>query len=140
MEGTIERVRATISLAAGQGASQARIQLSPESLGSIRIQLQRTDEGLIARVVADRPETAQALQQSSGELRRSLEASGQPLLRLDIEASGQRDLPTHDSGQRAAGGQAGHAADDRGPQIVDEPTSGQAGAAELPGTLVNVLA
>jgi flagellar hook-length control protein FliK len=137
MQGTIESVRATIAIATRQGASQARIQLSPASLGSIQIQLQRTDEGLVARVVADRPETAQVLQQSSGELRRSLEASGQPLLRLDIETAGQRELPARHPGQQVLGTEAEQ--DEHETALGDE-TATALGAVQLPGALVNVLA
>jgi flagellar hook-length control protein FliK len=137
MQAAIEHVRATIAVAANQGASQARIQLSPESLGSIRIQLQRGDDGLVARVIAERPETARALQQSSGELRRSLEAAGQPLLRLDIEASGQRELPSREAAGQTAGRGEQPAAEAGKP--AQEPAAEPA-SVESTGALVNVLA
>jgi flagellar hook-length control protein FliK len=140
MQGTIDSLHAMVAIAARQGVSQAHIQLSPESLGSIRIELQSTDEGLVARVVADHPETAQTLQQNAGELRRSLESTGQTLLRLDIEASGQRGLPTRNPDQKGAdtgGYQPSEDDQATATQPVDVPA---AGAVESSGTLVNVLA
>jgi flagellar hook-length control protein FliK len=46
--------------------------MSPRSLGTIRIQLHRTDNGVIAHVVTDSATTADALSQGSDDLRRSL--------------------------------------------------------------------
>ena len=86
----IETVRMTIEMAASRGYSQARIDLSPPELGSIRIHLHQTADGLVARVVAEHGAAAQTLQQGGQDLRRSLEQAGLPLLRLDIEASGQQ--------------------------------------------------
>jgi flagellar hook-length control protein FliK len=133
---TIEAVRATVELATRQGAARARIQLNPASLGSIRIHLTRTGDGLIARVIAERPEAAQALQQNGADLRRSLEATGLPLLRLDIEASDQRRPGAQNLNQpnsrRAPQGQT----EPDGPAITDPGVT-----PELPGrSLVNVLA
>jgi flagellar hook-length control protein FliK len=136
MQSTIDSLHTTITLLSRQGVSQARIQLAPASLGSIQIQLQRTEAGLVAKVVADRAETAHVLQQNSGELRRSLEATGQPLLRLDISASGQRELPGRP-------GQSGGETSRARPADDPTPTSGPAAATPAPAlqsTLVNVLA
>ncbi len=88
----VDAVKATFTAANQAGVSSARISLSPESLGGIKISLSQTPDGLIARVAADHPEAAQTLQQNAAELRRSLEASGMPLLRLDIGSSGQQGL------------------------------------------------
>ncbi len=85
----VEAVRATVELAARQGISQARIQLSPASLGGLRIQLRQTPGGLVARIVADHADAAQTLTQGGDDLRRSLQQAGIPLARLDIEASDQ---------------------------------------------------
>jgi flagellar hook-length control protein FliK len=140
MDRAIESIRATIAVAARQGTSQARIQLAPASLGSIRIQLQRTDDGLVARVVADRPETAAALQSSASELRRSLEATGQPLLRLDIEASGEHQLPGEaaDPHRTASNGDE-QPLTEEAVALGDGDAAGL-GAVDMLGALVDVLA
>jgi len=85
----IETVQDALAAAARQGSSQARIQLAPPSLGMIRIQLRRTDDGMVARVVAEHSSTAQLLEQNGGELRRSLESAGVSVLHLDISASNE---------------------------------------------------
>jgi flagellar hook-length control protein FliK len=136
----IESVRATIAIAARQGTSQARIQLSPDSLGSIRIQLQHTADGLVARVVADRPETAQALQSSANELRRSLEATGQPLLRLDIEASGEHQLPGGGPHSQGAGGGEQEPTDEHAVTFGDGAPHELGAVGDVLGALVDVLA
>ncbi|MBV8217191.1 MAG: flagellar hook-length control protein FliK, partial [Solirubrobacterales bacterium] len=86
LQRAVESVRATIELGARQGFSRARIELSPPSLGTIRIQLHRTDEGLTARVVTDNAATADTLSQGGDDLRRSLQQAGVNLLSLDIQA------------------------------------------------------
>jgi flagellar hook-length control protein FliK len=92
LQEAVDAVRATFTAANQAGISSARISLSPESLGGIKISLSQTPDGLIARVATDHPETAQTLQQNIGDLRRSLEAGGMSLLRLDIGSSGQQSL------------------------------------------------
>jgi flagellar hook-length control protein FliK len=82
----------TIQTQASTGNSIVRIKLTPPELGEVRVQLQQTSAGLVARVVADHQSAAQTLSQSAGELRRALEGSGVSLLQLDIGASdGQND-------------------------------------------------
>jgi flagellar hook-length control protein FliK len=84
LEQAIETVRATIELAARGGITQARIALEPAELGSIRIHLTQTSDGLVARVMAETPAAAQALAEGHAELRQSLSSLGVSLLRLDI--------------------------------------------------------
>jgi flagellar hook-length control protein FliK len=139
LEHAIETVRLTIDMAARQGVSQARIQLSPESLGGIRIQLSQTADGLVARVVAEHSAAAQTLQQGGAELRRSLESAGVPLLRLDIESSGQGGGSAHDPG-RAGGGARKHAElPTEGPDDAS-PASPVTAVQLSNGAVVNVLA
>jgi flagellar hook-length control protein FliK len=89
MQDMIDSIRATIEIAARQGATQARIALHPEDLGQISVHLSQTSQGLLARVSADTPAAAQALADGRSELRQSLSSLGLPLLRLDIGSSGQ---------------------------------------------------
>ncbi len=143
LEHAVETVRMTIDMAARQGASQARIQLSPAELGGIRIQLSQTADGLVARVVAEHGAAAQTLQQHGAELRRSLESAGVSLLRLDIEASGERSGSANEpfwSGARA-GSQSHSSNPGNDPDLEGEVTEPQPVAVELSnGAIVNVLA
>jgi flagellar hook-length control protein FliK len=141
MQEAVDSVRATIELGVRQGTSQARIELSPPSLGTIRIQLQRTDDGVTARVTTDHAATADTLSQGGDDLRRSLQQAGVTLVRLDIETRGdaqsqnQTNNPAQDSApsHQPSVEEADDIAGDAG-QI--EPT-----ALVLPGSArVNVLA
>ena len=104
LDRALEAIRTTIEITARQGATQARIQLAPESLGGIRIHLHQTASGLVARVVADHAAAAQTLQQGGAELRRALESSGLALLHLDIGSSDQQATLT---GERHGAGDNG---------------------------------
>jgi flagellar hook-length control protein FliK len=118
LQDAADAVKATFTAANQAGVSSARISLSPESLGGIKISLSQTPDGLIARVATDHPEAAATLQQSAGELKRSLEAGGMSLLRLDIGSSGQQSLGSF-GGSNGDGSSAG-----------DSPTSGHADGSE----------
>jgi flagellar hook-length control protein FliK len=142
----IESIHATVELAVRQGMAQARIALEPEELGSLRIHLSQTADGLLARVSADTPAAAQALAGGRAELHQSLSSLGVSLLRLDINSFGQSD--THDSsGRFTSGGESRSSsattsdagAESDGPQLAGEledssPTTLGSGA------LVDVLA
>jgi flagellar hook-length control protein FliK len=134
-----DAVRTTIQLGSSQGFTQAKIELSPGSLGTIRIQLHRTDDGVTAHVVADNATTAETLSQNSDDLRRSLQQAGVNLLSLDIETRGegaQTQDRTEDSSPRATS--AASQVD-----AIGETESGPAGTSTLAlpgGALVNVLA
>jgi flagellar hook-length control protein FliK len=91
-----------IQVAARGGASTARIVLTPPELGHVEIRLHYSEGGVSATVVADRPEAAQALSQSTGELRRALESQGLSVHGLDVSHAGaeqqrgsQRQTPMH---------------------------------------------
>ncbi|MGC9220640.1 MAG: flagellar hook-length control protein FliK [Solirubrobacteraceae bacterium] len=97
-------VQETATASSQAGISTARITLSPASLGGITISLSQTAGGLVARVIADHPEAAQVLAQNAPDLKRSLEQTGMPVLRLDISAGGQQTLASF------SGDQPGHLA------------------------------
>jgi flagellar hook-length control protein FliK len=110
-----ETVKLTIQLQASTGSNVARISLSPPQLGGIRVQLQQTSAGIVARVTAEHATAAHVLEQSSSELRKALEGAGVHLLRLDI---GQSDTQSKDTGDGGAGANVagGSAAPDGGVQ------------------------
>jgi flagellar hook-length control protein FliK len=140
-----ETVRGTFTAMNQAGVSSARISLSPAALGGIKITLSQTSAGLVARVVADHPEATQTLQQAAGDLKRTLEANGTTLLRLDISSSGDQSLSGFSgSDQEGAGTNAGTSG---GAEDSVEPADDEAGTSpsELTvqltsGSLVNVLA
>ena len=136
-------MRTTIELGTRQGYTQARIELSPASLGTIRIQLHRTDDGVTAHVVTDSAATADTLSQNSDDLRRSLQSAGVNLLSLDIEARGRRRRPDPGPAPGPAPRRARSGADSNSIDASGETDSSHAEPTTvvLPGgTLVNVLA
>jgi flagellar hook-length control protein FliK len=141
LDHAVETVRMTIELAGRQGYSQARIQLSPPELGDIRIHLHQTSDGLVARVVAAHAGAAQALQHGGAELRRSLEAAGMPLLRLDIESSDQRGHTAHDPNRTGSGvANDGAGGDEQQEPLADEPGTLSLTVTLPSGAVVDVLA
>ena len=135
-----QAVQETITLAARQGASTARIQLSPESLGPIDIHLQRTADGVVARVLAG-PEAAEHFQQGADDLRRSLQASGINLVGLHIETSGGRDASTQTQAQAQASAFARRPGAPSDADDIESPSpSATAALPTAPGSSINVLA
>jgi flagellar hook-length control protein FliK len=134
----VETVKTTIELGARQGFTQAKIQLAPATLGQITIHLQKTSDGIVAKVVADHSAAAQTMQQGSDDLRRSLQNSGLHLLRLDIETRGDQRGSAGNSGETS---QSGRTAGNTDPADTGEDGASQTTSIVLPnGALVNVLA
>jgi flagellar hook-length control protein FliK len=136
------KVSDTIALGVRDGTSVARIQLTPASLGTIQIHLQRTEDGVVARVVTEHAEAAQTMADHSDDLRQSLEQSGTTLLRLDIETSDQRRSAAQEQTDGSAGGGSsrGDAADADGDDLTVSAPAAVAGGGLTTSTLVNVLA
>jgi flagellar hook-length control protein FliK len=143
MQQAVETVRLTLSAAAQRGVTRARIALRPEELGGVEVHLRHTAEGLSARIVAEAPEAARLLGQAAGELRRTLEAQGLNLVRIDVGTAGGDAAGTgagatgseQRDGRRTAGGQNG----DPSGADTDLPIADT--TIELPnGALVDVLA
>ncbi len=142
LQNAVDAVRATFTIAVRQGQTQARISLSPPSLGAIRISLAQTSDGLVARVVADHPEALRLLMQNSAELRNSLQSSGLHLLRLDISAGGQSSAQSGASSQTSAEAGAGGSAEEGTDDGTDEGAApaGTPGASPGTGSLIDVMA
>jgi flagellar hook-length control protein FliK len=148
LQDAADTVRGTFTAMNQAGVSTARISLSPAALGGIKITLSQTSAGLIARVVADHPEATQTLQQAAGDLKRTLEANGTPLLRLDISSNGDQSLSGRGSDQEGTGTSSGADGADGGAEDSVDTADGQTGttsSSELTiqltsGSLVNVLA
>ena len=146
MQEMINSIRATIEIAARQGATQARIALEPEELGQISIHLSQTSEGLLARVSAETPAAAQALADGRSELRQSLSSLGLSLLRLDISSYGQSEARERQDRFTAGGNSSGASTTSTSTEDGDnaEPVGALEGAAApatiAGGALVDVLA
>jgi flagellar hook-length control protein FliK len=66
-----------------------QLNLNPEELGSIRVQLRQVGEGQIAaRLIADNPETADILQQQANSLKDKLEQQGLTVTRIEVIQAG----------------------------------------------------
>jgi flagellar hook-length control protein FliK len=146
MQDAIESIRATIEIAARQGMTQARIALEPEALGHISIRLSQTSAGLLARVSAETPAAAQALQAGRAELHQSLSSLGVSLLRLDINSFGQSQAGEQDgrlageAGAWSASRASGGSEEADGSEPVGESEGAAARARIAGGELVDVLA
>jgi flagellar hook-length control protein FliK len=149
LEHAVETVRLALRAAADRGVTHARISLTPRELGGIEVHLRQTADGLVARVVAEHATAAQLLQHAGGDLRRSLEAQGLNLLRLDIGASGEQGGRTGDRRTLADAGADGTSNGAHGTDADDplaaldgaaDPTSTTTTLALSNGALVDVLA
>jgi flagellar hook-length control protein FliK len=134
-----QALQETITLAARQGASLARIQLSPESLGPINIHLQHTADGVVARVLAG-PEAAQQLQQGAADLRQSLQDSGVNLIGLQIETSGRDAGAQAQAQNQSSPGRRSAAPTDTQDGAPTDPTTSIASLEPLHGASISVLA
>jgi flagellar hook-length control protein FliK len=142
LQEAVDAVKATFTAANQAGVSSARISLSPVELGGIKISLSQTADGLIARVATDHPEAAQTLQQNAADLKRSLEASGMQLLRLDIGSSGQQSLGGFMGSQGDSSSTSASSTGEPAQATADqsEPTGAELTIELSSGSLVNVLA
>jgi flagellar hook-length control protein FliK len=146
MQAMVEELHASIELATGQGATQARIALRPAELGGIRIHLSQTESGLLVRLTPDSSAGAQALGEAHSELHRSLSSLGVPLLRMDIGSQAQSDARPREDRLAGDGQSSGHGAG-AGADTEGEPEPQLLGAEHpvttlrtLDGRLVDVLA
>ena len=116
-----------MQVAVDGSASSARIVLSPPELGQVQIQLHYGADGVSASLTADHPDAAQALGQSSGELRRSLEAQGITVNTIDVTHTGADGQPgarrDPDPTPTPAPSAAGRLADDLEPDVLTIATS-----------------
>jgi flagellar hook-length control protein FliK len=139
-----DQARALLHIANHRGQAQARLTLHPAELGGVEIKLRVTTHGLLASITADRPESAQVLQQAGADLKRALEAQGVQVAGLDIGVAGEdarQRAQQRDTDPNAAGGRSPRSADadpDLSPIDPDNPTT-TAPTIAL-GALVDVLA
>jgi flagellar hook-length control protein FliK len=111
-----DRVQELVRIATTRaGNARATLQLRPQALGQVDVQLRTTRDGLVATIAAHDRAGLDALQNAGNDLRRLLEAKGVELHRLDLHlqsgadggASGQADARQASSGRSGAAARYG---------------------------------
>ena len=105
-------IEALVQLSRTRGQSSARIALAPEQLGGIQVTLVFGADGVTARMIAERPEAAAALQRAGQDLRDALQQQGVDLARLETsfagdQRQGQGDRSASGTGTGTSGGHGG---------------------------------
>lgn len=124
-----EQISVHIDQALQQGLDKIKIQLRPEDMGRIEVRLEVGQGGqLNTTIIADRPETLDALRRDSGELERALRAAG-----LDPQSGGmQFNLRGEQNRDQQAGnnGQSGRGAfgDEGVPGLGDDQATDNSNA------------
>jgi flagellar hook-length control protein FliK len=139
----VEHIHALLRIANHRGEAHAHLALKPVELGGVEVRLRVTTEGLVASITAERPESAQVLQQAGADLRRAFEAAGVNVAALDIglagDDAGSRAHERHaEAAQRAAAQNRAAHDDELSPTDPDHTTPTTTTIAL--GALVDVLA
>ncbi|WP_027004953.1 flagellar hook-length control protein FliK [Conexibacter woesei] len=107
---TAERVQELVRIATTRaGNARATLQLRPEALGQVDVQLRTTKDGLVATIAAHDQAGLDALQNAAGELKRTLEDRGVQLHSLDLQLGAGADSGFSNQGdaRQASTGQGG---------------------------------
>jgi flagellar hook-length control protein FliK len=75
------------------GNAQVTIQLNPESLGKVTIDVERTSEGVVARVAAATPEAQRAIAENAQSVKDALAGIGLAVTRLEVSGSSTVSQP-----------------------------------------------
>ena len=119
-----QAVDAVVRVAVDGSATSAHIVLSPPELGQVHVELHYGADGVSATLTADHPEAAQALGQSAGELRRSLEAQGVAVQTINVGHAGtEADRGARRDPNPTPSGGATARLDDVEPEEISIPTS-----------------
>jgi flagellar hook-length control protein FliK len=137
-----DHARALLHIANHRGQAQARLTLHPAELGGVEVRLRVTTHGLLASITADRPESAQVLQQAGADLKRALEAQGVAVAGLDIGVAGDqaRQRAHQRDAEAAQSRQAAGAERDEDPSPIDPDHPTTTAPTIALGSLVDVLA
>jgi flagellar hook-length control protein FliK len=108
---TAERVHELVRIATTRsGNARATLQLKPEALGQIDVQLRTTKDGLVATIAAHDQAGLDALQNAANELRRTLSDRGVELHSLDLQlGSGDTGFSNQGDARQANSGRSGSA-------------------------------
>ncbi len=122
-----EQVSVRLKTAAQTGDSTVRIQLKPSDLGQVEVKLEIARDGQVrALVVAERPETLDALQRDSRQLERALQDAGLKTdsNSLEFDLKGRDGQNAQAFGKRDENGGQGQSGD-RNPANDDQSGDGQ---------------
>jgi flagellar hook-length control protein FliK len=110
---TAARVEELVRIATTRaGNARATLQLRPEALGQVDVQLRTTKDGLVATIAAHDQAGLDALQNAAGELKRTLEDRGVQLHSLDLQLGAGADSGFSNQGdaRQASSGPGGRSA------------------------------
>ena len=85
MQENIDRIVRAAQAVHARGGSRMQIRLEPPELGTLRIDVRQSANGLVVRFETGSVRTQQLLQQNSGQLRTALDASGMNNAQVDIQ-------------------------------------------------------
>jgi hypothetical protein len=117
----LDQVNVQISKAAKEGLDKITVQMRPEALGRVEVQLKLGDGGqLSAHIIADRQETLDALKRDSGELSKSLADAGfktdQGALQFSLRGEHQNNQQQAENGKTPSFFDRAQALDEAAPE------------------------
>ena len=89
-DGVLPQIVQSIRLHAGQGSSEARVQLKPEHLGALNITLKVEHGNVTATIQADLAAVRQWIESHESSLRQALSEQGLHLTRLVVQPDGEQ--------------------------------------------------
>ncbi len=121
----IDQVSVQIDKAAKDGLDRITIKLHPESLGKIEVRLDMGQDGRVnATIIADRPDTLDALRKDSRDLERALQDAGlkADANSLNFSLKGEREAERQNhSGKNGRQAGRGFALDEAEPEAIAAP-------------------
>jgi flagellar hook-length control protein FliK len=108
--------RAAVHLKSDQG--EARIDLKPEFLGQVRMQIVTENQQVTVRILTESPMVRDLIEQNLHQLKSDLQQQGLQVERVDVSVA---DNPRRDAGRQD---RAGGRRNGRGPSEVDVPAIG----------------
>lgn len=106
----VDQLAAGIERASLQGGTKLHVELRPEHLGKIEMDLSRTPEGLRIAITTEHAQTGHLLEDQLGSLRQTLSENGIQLAQLDIrqQSAGQRGWQNPHQNEAWANQRAAH--------------------------------
>jgi hypothetical protein len=98
------------ALAAALKSGDLKLELAPENLGKMRVEMSRSEAGVQVNITCELGRTAQMLRDGAGSLRSQLEQQGVTVAGVNVVAAPGTD-PIHGIPLQTSGGSAGGTAD-----------------------------
>jgi flagellar hook-length control protein FliK len=109
-----------IQMMVRDGKGEIRIQLKPENLGSLEIRAESTNNGVIARIIADSNSVKNYLENHLPQLQQNLQDQGLKIDRIHVIVQDMSD-PNSSSGHSAQFGHAGSGGQERQAHKLVQP-------------------